>query len=178
MSEYERMEMEFDEMDLNTYEDNAQGVVRGLRSGQIAVAFDELTDATAALIDAVTLAPMSTASRRQQSLDRERLALESALARNAIARDVLARKEELRTKLGSDNLEDGDVLRWTKRFAGEGSKVFTYVAVKGGNRWYHTAYREGRHELSWDALVGLMVDKGELLSVALMEVIPGRRLVG
>lgn len=175
MSEYERMEMEFDEMDFNTYEDNTQGVVRGLRPGQISVAFDELTNATASLIDAVTLAPSTTtAARQQQSLDRERLALESALARNAVARDALARREELRAKLGSDNFEDGEVICWTKRYAGEGSKVFTYVAVKGGTRWYHTAYREGRHELSWDALVGLMVNKGELLSVALMETTPDR----
>lgn len=137
-----------------------------------------LVEAIDELMTEVTLPSTSSTRRRQQFLDRERLALESALARNAIARNALARREELRAKLGQDVYEDGEVICWTKRFADAGSRVFTYVAVKGGTRWYHTAYREGRHELSWDALVGLMVDKGELLSVAVMETIPGRRLVG
>lgn len=125
--------------------------------------------------------------RGQQILERlaqERSALNDALARNALARARVERQQEQKLKMGEDVFEDGDVIRWVKRFRNaDGSlsqQSYTYAAVKAGGKWYTTgslAKTGAAHGRTWAGLLAFMIARGEVESADIMEPIPGRKLV-
>ncbi len=117
-------------------------------------------------------------------LDQERNALTDALARNAVARARVERQQEQKLQMGQDVFEDGDVIRWKKRFRNRdgslGEQSYTYAALKAGGKWYttgSTARSGAAHGRTWAGLLAFMIARGEVTEAHVMEVIPGRRLV-
>lgn len=116
-----------------------------------------------------------------RDLDEEAHALRDALATNALARERVRKQQDQKLALGKDVFEEGDVIRWTKRFFNTGTHtlgdtVYTYVAVKiSDGTWAVTGTTQKR--LGWAGLLAFMIARGQVESADIMEPIPGRRLV-
>lgn len=74
---------------------------------------------------------------------------------------LLARKIELVDAYGVDSYPDDTVLMFTKNFGTrDGSKTYTYVALRVGGRWYLTGRNASRNAsmgMTWGELVTWLV---------------------